>query len=120
MIPLRFVGEKMGGTVKYVNDKSPIVLKYGDRMVELRLNSKIITVYQANKGGMTTKYWKETIDVAAQKKNGKTYIPLRAISQALGFKVHYESDLEIIIVSSNSMSSAVKNSRIKEAKNYIK
>lgn len=114
MLPLRFLGEKMGAKVTYVNDKSPIKMVYGDITVEFTLGSKTMTIY--NNGKKTTK----TLDVPAQKKNTKTYIPLRAIGEALGFDVYYDSGTEIIIVNSPKMTSSVRAERLNEAKGYIK
>ena len=114
MVPVRFVAEKMGGKVSYKTDTQPIVMTYGGRKVELKLNSKEMKV---TIGGKTTKV---TLDVAAQKRNGRTYIPLRAISQALGFTVYYDAGTEIIVVNNPSMSKAIRNERVAEGKRVIK
>ena len=114
MLPLRFVGEKMGGTVKYINDNQPITMSYGNTKVEFRLGNKQMKVI---KGSTTTII---ILDVAAQKKSGKTYIPVRAISQALGFQVYYEAGTEYIVVNNPKMTDAVRNERLAEAKKVIK
>lgn len=115
MLPLRFVGEKMGGKVNYVNDKKPITMTYGTKKVEFMLKSKEMIVYTNGKKTGTV-----ALDVAAQKKNGRTFIPLRAISQALGFDVYYQSGAEYIIVHNPKMTSAVRTERLNEAKKFIK
>ena len=114
MLPFRFIGEKLGGKVQYVNDKTPIKLSYGDSTVELTLGSKTMKV--------TTGTSSKTValDVAAQKKNGKTYIPLRAIGAALGFEVYYQSGTELIVISSIKMTDAVRTQRLDEGKAYIR
>ena len=43
MLPLRFVGVQMGGTVAYINDNQPITMSYGTKKVEFKLNSKTMT-----------------------------------------------------------------------------
>ena len=114
MLPLRFVGEKMGAKVTYVNDKTPIKMVYGKITVEFKLGSKTMTI--DNDGKKSTK----VIDVSAQKKDTKTYIPLRAIGEALGFDVYYDSATEIIVVNNPKMTKTVRDERLIESKNYIK
>ena len=114
MLPLRFVGEKMGGKVKYINDSKPITMSYGNTIVEFKLGDKRMKVIT----GKTTKT--VTLDVPAQKIKGKTYIPLRAIGQALGFHVYYQSGTEYIIINTPKMSSEIQKARLDEAKAYIK
>ncbi len=114
MLPLRFVGEKMGGKVSYVNDSSPIVMSYGSTKVEFMLNQKTMKVIQGEKTSTVI------LPTAAQKVKGKTYIPLRAISQALGFSVYYESGTEYIVVNNPNMATSIRNVRLKEAKSLIK
>jgi len=110
MVPLRFVSENMGGKVKYVNDQTPIKLTYGNITVEFLLNSKTMKVTTADKSQTVQ------LSVVPQKKNGKTYIPLRAVSQALGFDVRYEAGTEYIVINNPKMSAAVVKARFAEAK----
>ena len=110
MLPLRFVGEKMGGKVTYISDRQPITMTYGTKRIEFTLGSKKISVIEGN-------IRKDiTVNVAAQKVKGKTYIPLRAISEALGFDVYYESGTEYIVVNNPKMTTAIRNERLKEYK----
>ena len=114
MLPLRFVGEKMGATVNYVNSSTPITVIYGAKTVKITLGGKKMTVTE---NGVTKTI---SLDVPAQMKGGKTYIPLRAIGEALGFDVYYDSNTKIIIVNNPLMTSAIKTARLNEAKDYIK
>ena len=114
MLPIRFVGEKMGATVTYVNDKTPIKLVLGKITVTFTLGQKVM--YVNNDGKKTT----VTLDVPAQTKDGKTYIPLRAIGEAFGFDVFYDSNTKIIVVNNPKMTPAIKTARLNEAKGYIK
>jgi|GEM_PF-2206643 len=113
MVPLRFVGEKMGGKVGYVNDSKPITMSYGNTTVEFRLGDKRMKVTTGSSSKTIT------LEVAAQKVGGKTYIPLRAIGQALGFDVYYEAGTEYIVVNNPKMTAAIKNERLAEAKKVI-
>ena len=114
MLPVRFIGEKMGGKVTYTNDKAPIYVKYGDITVELKNGGKTMKVTKSN--GTNT----VVLDVAATKQNGRVYLPLRAISQALGFDVYYEAGTEYIVVNNPKMTPEVKKERLAEAKKVIK
>jgi|GEM_PF-3729339 len=114
MVPLRFVSEKMGGTVQYVNDKTPIKLLYGDKTVEFTLNSKTMKVI-TGKTSQTV-----TMPVAPQKQGGRTFIPLRAVSQALGFDVQYEAGTKYIVINNPKMSATVLAARLAEAKKVLK
>ena len=113
MLPIRFVSEKMGAKVTYKNDKEPITIVYGTKTVKLTLNSKKMTVTEKGKSETIT------LEAPAQKVKGKTFVPLRAIGQALGFNVYYQSGTEIIVISTSKPTTAVLNARLAEAKAYI-
>ncbi len=114
MVPMRFVGEKMGGKVSYISDKKPIVMSYGNKTTECLLGSKTMTV--KTDGKVTGKV---TLEVAPRKKGGRTFIPLRAVSQALGFAVHYENSGKYIVVNNPKMSSDILSQRLAEARKLI-
>ena len=113
MIPLRFLGEKMGAKVTYVSDSKPIVISYQGKRVELVLNQRKVKVTKNNKTSTIT------IDVAVQKKNGKTYIPLRAIGQILEYTVYYRDTDKMIVVNSPVISGAVRTTLLSEGRAYI-
>jgi len=116
MLPIRFVGEKMGGKVTYTNDKAPIYVKYGELTVALKINEKTMKVTQ----GKTSKTVK--LDVAATKRNGRVFLPLRAIGEALGFDIKYQviSGGEYIVVGNPKMGSGLLKERMDEAVKLIK
>jgi len=115
MLPIRFIGEKMGGKVTYTNAKAPIYIKYGDITVELKINGKSMTVTQG-KAKKTV-----TLDVPATLSGGRVFLPLRAVSEALGFDVYYEKvgSAEYVIVNNPKMTATIKKERIAEAKKII-
>jgi len=114
MIPVRSCMEKLGAKVKYVSDSQPIVIVYNDMTLELKLNSKTMKLTQGKK------VTNIAIEVPAQKISGKTYLPLRAVSQAFGFAIHYDDASKYIIINSLKMNTALKNERLAEAKKVIK
>ncbi len=118
MLPIRFVATKMGGSTKYISDNDPITITYGNYQLVLKIGSKTMTKYDysVNPNGVKTNV---TLDVAATKRSGRVYIPLRAVGEELGFHVHYDNTGKYIIVSNPKMSSAVINARIAEAKKYF-
>ena len=114
VLPIRFVSEKMGAKVKYIDDKTPITIVLKKTTVKFTLGSKKMEVN--NDGKKLT----VTLDVPAQKKNGKTYIPLRAVGEALGCDIYYDSKTEIILVGGMKMSYSMKQLLLGEAEDYIK
>ena len=116
MLPIRFVSEKMGAKVDYVNAKTPIVITQGNKRIELKLGSKEVKVIQNGKTQIIK------LEVAAQKIGSRTYLPLRAVGQAMGFDVYYKKDgaAEYVVVNDPKMSAGVKSARIAEAKSQLK
>lgn len=87
VLPLRFIGERFGMTVDYLgNGKSKITNTDGTSIVVNR-GSNVIEKY--NPDGT----FKKNIEtpIAAFTEDGITYVPLRAVSEALGLGVRYQS-----------------------------
>ena len=114
MIPVRSCMEKFGAKVTYVSDSQPIVITYNGMKLELKLNSKVMKLTVGNK------VTNITIDVPAQTVGTKTYLPLRAVSQAFGFAVYYDDAGKYILINSEAMDATLRNERLAEAKAVIK
>jgi len=89
LVPVRFISESIGADVKWEGKTQTVIVKQQGRTVRLVLGSK--TILLNNK--------KVAIDVSAESISGRTYLPLRALVEALGKKVFYYNNL--IIISDN-------------------
>lgn len=106
MLPLRFVGEKLGASVTWTDNKQPIVIKLDGKKITLQLGSKKMTVEQNGKKA------KKTLDSPATLYNGRTMVPIRAISEALGFMVHYQNTggVATVVVSNTTITPEKRDS----------
>lgn len=81
LVPIRFIAEKFGAKVDWNGLTSTVTILLEDKIVRLVIGSDKMQV-----NGVETK-----LDVAAQVQNGRTLLPLRAVAEALGRKVHWDS-----------------------------
>ncbi len=90
MVPLRGVTEKLGGTVLY-DDATRVITgahPATGNQFRLRVGSE-----DALLNGKEM-----SLDTPPQVINGTTYVPLRFVSEALGAKVHWESQQHSVII----------------------
>ena len=89
MVPARALTEAIGGTVDWYEVTERIALWVDGNVLTMTLNSNSYVINGAEK----------TMDVAPTELNGRTYIPLRFASEALGCGVTWvEATNEIIVV----------------------
>ena len=88
LVPFRFLAEALGAQVSWdpVTKTASLVLK--DSEVKVTLGSKDAYI----------KGVKTSLDVPAESKGGRTFIPLRFVSEALGAEVEYEAESKIVTV----------------------
>lgn len=88
LVPLRFVAENFKAKVNWQPEGQKVMVSLGDKEVSLTLGSK--DIYLNGK--------KICLDVPAKLNNGKTYLPLRAIGDALGKNVEYINEYKLICI----------------------
>lgn len=86
LIPLRFVAENFGAKVGWDGRTSTVTIALNSRVIRLTVGKREMSVDNA-----VTK-----LDVPAESIKGRTFVPLRALVEALGKKVAYYKGFIII------------------------
>ena len=89
LVPLRGVLEALGATVGFNNATSTVTARRGATTISLRLGST-----QAIVNGQV-----QNLDVPARTINGRTVVPLRFMSEALGATVQYSAPQNAVYIS---------------------
>ncbi|MEW9702591.1 stalk domain-containing protein [Paenibacillus sp. SI8] len=80
MIPIRFVAEALGGTIKWDDKERKVTITRGDKLIDLWIDNPDLIVNGD----------RVTAEVAPKIMNNLTMVPLRLISEKLGWKVGWE------------------------------
>ncbi|MBR5505743.1 MAG: discoidin domain-containing protein [Clostridia bacterium] len=86
MVPLRFISESLGGSVQWNGESREVTVNCDYREVKIKIDENYIVA-----NGKTIE-----IDSPAFIENGRTYIPLRAVSEALEKYVDYDNGLVLV------------------------
>lgn len=88
LIPLRFLFETMGAAVDWNGDTQTATVSQDGRSISVTIDSKSAAV-----NGEAVE-----IDVPARLINGKTMVPVRFLSENLGYNVNWDGDTRIITI----------------------
>ncbi len=94
-LPARFVSEKLGATVTWLEESQTVVIEQGDLVIALVVGESAIRV-----SGIY-----QPIDAATYVTEGRTMVPIRAITEALGQQINY-FDPGLIVIGPNAESFA--------------
>lgn len=91
MVPVRAVFEALGATVDWQADTQKVLSQKGDTEVTLTINDK--TLYKNGEAIV--------LDVPAQLVDGRTLVPVRAISEAYGCYVDWNNWTKTVLITSD-------------------
>ena len=89
MVPLRFVSENLGAEVLWENGWNYCYVKKDDKQIKITFNSADIEV-----GDEIITY-----DAPVQVVEDRTMVPLRFISEELGYNVHWNEPNQLVVIS---------------------
>lgn len=90
-VPIRFIAEELGFDVEWKAESGEVKMKDGDKTVTLKIGSDVMKVGD--------KEYK--LDAPALLKDGRTFIPLRAVAEAFGKEVNWSNDYRAIFIGEN-------------------
>jgi len=89
LVPIRAVIEAMGGEILWEQDTRKITVELSDKTIDLTIGSNISYVNNEQK----------ELDTAPEVINGRTMLPIRFISENLGYNVDWNEDEQIVTIS---------------------
>lgn len=89
MVPMRVIFEKLGATVDWNNDTQTVISTRNGTTISLTINNS--TMFVNGKGIM--------LDSPACLVDGRTLVPVRAISEAFDIKVKWEDVIQTVLLS---------------------
>ena len=111
LVPLRAVMEPLGFIVEWDdNTRIARLTKYTNnvrtQVIQVEIGSPVLTVAPTPATGPVI------LDVPAQIMNGRTMVPLRAISEAGGFEVNWDAVNRIVDIRSNNNENSINNATV--------
>ncbi len=91
MLPLRAVSEALDATVYWFNDDKRIQIVLYDAVISLQIDNKMMGKYVIRDGAATQVEQPIEMDVPAMIQNDRTYVPIRAISEAFSADVQWDN-----------------------------
>ncbi len=98
LVPMRSVFEALGAKVTWDGDARSVYAERDDAFTELTIDSPMLSVGVFNSDGAAVPVDNITLDVPAKIINNYTYVPVRAVSEALGASVYWNASNNSVTV----------------------
>jgi len=85
-VPVRFISENYDGQVEWIQETQTVNISFADRKISLTIGVPEIIINGE----------KKALDVAPIIREGRTFLPLRACTEAIGKEVFYSKGLILI------------------------
>jgi len=95
LVPVRLVSETLGAQVDWHKEDKTVTIVKADKDVKLRIDNRLVDYDRGNEFGVT--------DVSPEIFNGRTFVPLRLVSNALGVAVEWDNDSRTVFVDSDGV-----------------
>lgn len=96
MVPMRGIFEELGASVTWIADSQMIRATYREKIIDLKIDAKVLMLCNVATGEIK----RTELDVAPFITDGRTLVPVRAISEALGAEVGWDNDTRTVTIKS--------------------
>lgn len=96
MVPMRVIFEELGASVTWIPESQMIRATYREKIIDLKIDAKILMLCNVATGEIK----RTELDVAPFITDGRTLVPVRAISEALGAEVGWDNDTRTVTIKS--------------------
>ena len=86
LVPVRKIFESLGATVDYDDATQTVISRKGDLIIVMQIDNDVMFVNSTP----------VKLDVPARELNGRTLVPVRAISDAMGVKVGWDDTTQTV------------------------
>jgi len=94
MVPMRIIFEELGADVTWIPESQMIRATYKEKIIDLMIDAKVLMLCNIAKGEIQ----RIELDVAPFIQDGRTLIPLRFISENLGYKVDWNGETQTVTI----------------------
>ncbi len=97
-VPVRFVGERLGATVGWINETQTVTVEKDGHKIEMPIGSSTYTLDGEVK----------TLDAPAEltpstNGNSRTMVPIRFVTEALGYQVEWDQARNLVVIVPKSL-----------------
>ncbi len=98
MMPLRAISEALDATVYWFSEDKRVQIVCYDTLLSLQIGNTVMGKYKIVNGEVSNKPESIELDVAAMIHNDRTYVPLRAISEAFDAQITWDNPNRAAII----------------------
>ena len=88
MLPIRFIAEKLGASVDWVQESQTVIVELEDIKISLVIGENFAMVNNE----------KIELDSASFVEDGRTFLPIRFVMENLGADVLWQNDTQTVII----------------------
>ena len=110
MVPLRAIFEALGANVQWYQEQQSVSSVRGNTVISLNINDTTMYVNGEAK----------TLDTPACLVNGRTLVPVRAISEAFGATVNWDGTTNTVTITTNDENDTSYRTAIRTKSDFIK
>lgn len=100
LVPLHAIFEALGATVEWNQSEKKVVSRLDATIIDLTAGEKELHKYTLDSEGYIIDGQTIILDVPAQIMNGRTMVPVRAISESFGVNVEWDGESRTVILMS--------------------